>query len=187
MNTMRSTVNRDNYIGKIMKWTSLFILLTLSVLAINSFHQQQLKKLLVSSQLLEQKSILVYQMHNEMLLMSQTQLMILHASNQDEVRQSLWRLSEQVSDYLLHYHQLEAIADNTDFETLTKFRTGFEQWHSFNKDLLGYANIVSDTNFINTLNMVDLAFSQFESNSDEAALLIAQLKQNFDNKEESSN
>ncbi len=187
MNTMRLTVNRDSYIGKMMKWTGLFILLTLCVLAINSFHQQQLKKLLVSSQLLNQKSVLVYQMHNEMLLMSQTQLMILHASNQDEVRQSLWRLSDQVSDYLLHYHKLESIADNTDFETLIKFRTGFEQWHSFNKDLLGYANIVSDTNFINTLNMVDLAFSQFESNSDEAVLLIAQLKQNFDNKEESSN
>ena len=61
-------------------------------------------------------------------------------------------------------------------KVLEQFKTGFEQWHEFNQNLLSYANVVADSGFINTLNMIDLAFSQFESSTNESQQLVAQLK-----------
>lgn len=176
MNTMELTMNQDSYIGTTIKWTCLFILLTLCAIGINTLHQNQLQKLMTSSALLKQKSFLVSQMHNEMLSISHTQLQILHASNEQQVKENLRHLSELVTDHLFHYYQLKNIADESDAELLMRFRIGFDQWHNFNEDLLGYANVVADTGFINTLNMVDLAFSQLDSDADETLLLISQLR-----------
>ena len=126
-----------------------------------------------------QKASLISQMHNEMLLITRSHLQIMHASNEKQIKDHLWKLSGLVSDYLIHYHQLEKIVDNTDDGILEKFNTGFEQWHEFNQNLLSYANVVADSDFINTLNMIDLAFSQFDSNTDESLQTIAQLKQDI--------
>ncbi len=178
---MELTINQDNYVRTIIKWTSLFIFLTLCVVAINTFHQDRLQKLTVDAELLGQKSFLVSKMYNEMLSISQTQLQILHASSEQQVIENLWYLSELVSEHLVHYHQLKEIADESDADLLMRFKIGFDQWYDFNKNLLAYANVVSDSGFINTLNKVDLAFSQFDNNSDEKQLLITQLKQNIDN------
>jgi hypothetical protein len=176
MNTMELTINQDNYVRAIIKWTSLFIFLTLCVVTINAFHQDRVQKLMADAELLGQKSFLVSQMHKEMLSISRTQLQILHASSEQQVRKNLWRLSELVSEHLVHYHQLKEIADESDADLLMRFRIGFDQWHDFNKNLLAYANVVSDSGFINTLNKVDLAFSQFDNDSAEKQLLITQLK-----------
>ena len=85
-----------------------------------------------------------------------------------------------ISDYLIHYHQLEGISDDSDTNLLVQFRTGFNQWYSLNKNLLNYANVVADSGFINTLSMIDLTFSQFDRDTDETLLLIAQLKQGIE-------
>jgi hypothetical protein len=143
---------------------------------INTFHQDKLKELAINSALFKQKSFLVSQMHSEMLSISRTQLQVLHSSSEQQAKENLWQLSELVSDHLAHYHQLKNITDDSDAELLMRFRFGFEQWHDFNENLLGYANVISDSGFINTLNKVDLAFSQFDSNSDKKQLLITQLK-----------
>jgi hypothetical protein len=176
MNTMELTINRDSYIEKIIKWTCLFIFLTLCGIGIIKLHQEQLQKLAASSALLKQKSYLVSRMHDEMLSISRTQLLILHASHEDQVRTNLKHLAELVSDHLVHYYQLKKIADESDAELLMKFRMGFEKWHNFNEDLLGYANVIADSGFINTLNMVDMAFSQLDQDADEALLLVSQLR-----------
>ncbi len=176
MNTMRLTINQDSYIETITKWTCLFIFLTLCAIGINTLHQDQLQKLMTSSTLLKQKSFLVSQMHDEMLSISRTQLQILHASNERQVKENLRHLSELVTDHLVHYYQLKNIADETDAELLMQFKIGFEQWHKFNENLLGYANVIADSDFINTLNMVDLAFSQLDIDADETLLLISQLR-----------
>jgi hypothetical protein len=187
MNTMEITIKQDSYIRKIIKWTCLSVLLMLFAIAINTLHQDRLQKLATNAALLGQKSFLVSQMHKEMLSISRTQLQILHASNQQQIKENLWHLSELVSDHLVHYHQLKNIADESDADLLMQFKIGFEQWHYFNKDLLVYANVVSDSGFINTLNKVDLAFSQFDSNSDKKQLLITQLKQDSNNDKSLSN
>lgn len=176
MNTMRLTVNQDSNIGAIMKWACLSILLTLCLLGINSLHQQQLQKLIINSELLKQKSFLVSKMHGEMLSISRMQLQILQASNEQQVKKDLRQLSELLADHLLHYYQLKNIADDSDVELLEKYKVGFKQWHDFNEDLLAYAKVISDSGFINTLNMVDLAFSQLDQDTDKTLLLISQLK-----------
>lgn len=184
---MEHTFNQDSYTRTVIKWTSLFIFFAVLAISARSIHHHQLQKLSLGSESFNQKASLITKMHSEMLSMTRTQYQILHASDQSEVKQLLWSLSEQVSAYLVHYHQLEGIADDSDTEILMQFRTGFEQWHGFNKNLLGYANVISDSGFISTLNMIDLAFSQFDSNPDEALLLIAQLKQHVDYQEGVSN
>ena len=186
MNTMELDSNQDSYI-KIIKWISVLLLLSCSVFAVKSLYQHQKQTLIAHSALMQQKSSLITQMHKEMLSITRTQYQILHASSQEEVRQLLWSLSEQVSDYLIYYHRFEGIANHADAEILVQLRNGFDQWHGFNKELLAYANVISDSGFINTLNMIDLAFSQFDSDTDEAVLLIAQLKQSMDNTSEISN
>ncbi len=172
---MELTINQDSNIRKIIKWTFLFIFLTLCAMGINTFHQNQLEKLTANSTLINQKSSLIFQMYDEMLLISRMQLQILHASSEQEVKKNLWQLSELVSDHLLHYHQLKIMADESDVELLNQFRIGFGQWHDFNKNLLGYANVIADSGFINTLNKVDMAFSQLDRDASETMLLITSL------------
>ncbi len=176
MNTIELTIRQDSYVGTVMKWTSMFIFLLICGIGINTLHQQQMQKLLTSSNQLKQKSFLVSQMHDEMLSMSRTQLQILHASSDQQVKTYLRHLSELVSDHLIHYYQLKKIADDSDANLLMQFKIGFEQWHDFNENLLSYANIVSDSDFINTLKMVDMAFSQLDQDPEKTLLLISQLK-----------
>lgn len=159
---LEMTVNRGSGSRSIVKWTGLFIWWAFFVSAMLTFHQQQLQKLKVDSELLSQKSFLVSQMHDEMLLISRLQLQILHASNHQQVKEKLMRLSDLVSDHLFHYHQLKSIADDSDVDLLNKFKLGFEKWRDFNEDLLIYANSVSDSGFINILNKVDMAISQLD-------------------------
>lgn len=175
MNTME-LINQDSYVGTIIKWTSLFISLVLCATSMNTLRQQELQKLTADMDLLNQKSSLIFQMHQEMLSMSRMQLQILHASNEEEVRKNLKNLSQLISDHLIHYHQLQSITSESDAPILMRFRIAFEQWHGFNRNLLAYANVVSDTGFINTLNKVDLAFPQFDSSSDEKRLLNYPIK-----------
>lgn len=184
---MELLYSQDSVIKKFAKWTALCIFITLSVIGLRTFHSYQLQIITSSNMVTIQKSSLITQMHKEMLSITRTQLQILHASNENEVRELLWKLSELVSDYLIHYHHLEGIADSSDTNLLAQFGTGFDRWHNFNKKLIGYANVVADSGFINTLNIVDLAFSQFNSNTDETLQLIAQLKQDVETAEGLSN
>ena len=176
MNMMEITINRDSSINAIIKWTGLFVFLTFCASGLISLHQYQSEKLIFESELLKQKSLLVTQMHNEMLLISRTQLELLHASNEQQVKTKLVSLSALIADHLIHYHQLKKIADESDTVLLNKFKLGFEKWQGFNQDLLTYATIISDPGFIYTLNKVDLAISQLDEN--ETQLLITQLKNN---------
>jgi hypothetical protein len=176
MNTMELTINQDSYIKTIIKWTCLTILLSLCAFGTNTLHQNQLQKLMANADLFSQKTFLISQMHKEMLLISRKQLQILHASSEQEAREILWSLSELVSDHLIHYHQLKNLADEPDIELLNQFKKGFNRWRAFNKNLLDYANVVSDSGFINTLNKVDMAFSQFDSDATETLLLITKLE-----------
>jgi hypothetical protein len=182
MHMMELTINQDSVIKTIIKWTFLFIVLTLCVFGLNTLHQTQLQKLTEKSTLLNQKSFLVSKLHDQMLLISRAQFQILHASSEEEAKQKLWHLSELISEHLVNFHQLKNISDDSDIELLNKYRVSFDQWHEFNKDLLGYANVISDSGFINTLNKVDLAISQFDSDSDDRRLLITQLKESNDKK-----
>jgi hypothetical protein len=184
---MEIAYNQDSFIQKLTKWTVLGICIYLSVIGLSTFHSYQVQKIASNNMVTMQKSSLISQMHNEMLLITRTQLQILHASNESEVRKLLWILSELVSDYLIHYQQLEGIADGSDTDLLAQFRTGFDQWHSFNKNLLAYANVVADSDFINTLNIIDMAFSQLDRDSNETLLLIAQLKDHSTNTNSLSN
>lgn len=166
---------QDSYFGAIVKWIGFAILLVISAYIINGIHQRQLQELSVSSALLKQKSLLVSKMHGEMLAISRTHLKILNASNEQQVRQDLHNLSQLISDHLLHYHQLQLIADESDVKLLNKFKIGVEKWYDYNENLLAYANVVSDTGFLKTLSMIDLAFSQIDSNPDDAILIVSQL------------
>ncbi|MBL1141246.1 MAG: hypothetical protein D8M62_04330 [Proteobacteria bacterium] len=154
----------------------MFIFLTLFTVGVNNLHQKQLRKLTVSSELLKQKSLLISKMHNEMLSISRTQFQLLQASNEQQVINELRQLSDLISDHLIHYYQLKAIADESDAELLMRYRIGFEKWHNFNEDLLGYANVVADSGFINTLKKVDLAFSQLDQDDNKKLLLVSQLR-----------
>ena len=177
MNAMELTIKQDNYyLGEIIKWACLLMFLVLCVIGINTFYQGHVQKSMADTVLLNQKSSLIIQMHKEMLSISRTQLQILHASSEQEVRENLWLLSELVSDHLVHFHQLKNIADEFDTELLMRFRIGFEQWYDFNEDLLVYANAVSDSGFLKTLNKIDMAFSQFDRDASKTLLLITQLK-----------
>ncbi len=60
---MELTINQYSYARTIIKWTSLFIFLTLSAIVINTLHQERLQKLTADAELLAQKSFLVSQMH----------------------------------------------------------------------------------------------------------------------------
>jgi hypothetical protein len=178
MDKRESGFNQNNVRNVIIRWTAMFMLFSLCVFSALSIHQEQLKKLAVNSELLTQKSSLITQLHKDMLSVTKTQYQILHASNQQEVKQRLVTLSGQVSDYLTHYYQFEQISDSSDTLLLIQFKAGFSKWYQYNKELLSYANSVSDSGFINTLNMVDFAFSRLDT--DEAFLIIAQQKQAVD-------
>ena len=174
-------INRDRNTQAMIKWTAMFMFLTLSTWAIFYLHQTHSQKLQAESQLLHQKSYLVSKMHNQMLNISRTQLELLHASNQHEVKTKLSVLTTLVSEHLVHYYQLRNIADENDADMLRKFKAGFDKWQGFNESLLTYANVISDSGFINTLNKVDLAISQLDEDSDKALLLISQIQQSEDN------
>lgn len=179
---MELAYKQDSYLKTISKWGALAICLYLCAIGIKTIHSYQLNKIITFNMASVQKASLITQMHNEMLLITRSHLQIMHASNEKQIKDHLWKLSGLVSDYLIHYHQLEKIIDNSDDGILEQFNTGFEQWHEFNQNLLRYANVVSDSDFINTLNRIDLAFSQFDSNTDESLQIIAQLRQDI-NKE----
>jgi len=176
---MESAYKQDGFIKTISKWTALAVCIYLCASSLNTFHNNQVQKITASNEVMMQKSFLITQMHNEMLSITRMQLQILHASNDKEAKKLLWDLSSLVSDYLIHFHQLEGIAESSDVLLLTEFRAGFDKWYRFNKDLLNYANVVADTGFINTLSMIDLAFSQFDSDTEESLQLIAQLKRDI--------
>lgn len=177
---------QDNFLN-VLKWITLVVCLYLSVMGLKSFHSYQLQKIISVNMVSVQKSSLITQMHNEMLLITRSQLQILHASNEKQIRDQLLKLSSLVSDYLTHYYQLEQLVDSSDKILLEQFKTGFEQWHEFNQNILSYANIVADTGFINTLKMIDLAFSQFEHNPEDSIQLIAKIKFDINSTEGVSN
>jgi len=176
---MGLTRKKDSFFD-VIKWIGFFIFLFLCVMGINTLHQQQLQNLKTSSLLLKQKSFLVSQMHEEMLSMSRIQLQIFQASDYQQVKDNLQQLSKLVSNHLVHYHQLNNIADESDTDLLMQFRISFEKWHSFNENLLTYGNVVSDSGFIHILNKVDLAFSQIDLNPDDAIQIIAEFRRDTD-------
>ncbi|GEM_PF-2762723 len=171
---MESIIKQDRYIGALIKWGCLLVCLSACVFSINTLHQQKLQKLAMQSELLLQKASIITQLHEEMLTITRNQYLILHASDHEQVRQLISNLSVQVTDYLLHYHQLEQIAESSDADLLKQYKFGFKQWHKFNQDLLAYANVVADAGIINSLNMVSLAFTQLDSEPDKPLLLITQ-------------
>ncbi|GJM05668.1 MAG: hypothetical protein DHS20C09_16640 [marine bacterium B5-7] len=183
---MELAYKQGGFLTTFSKWTALIICLYFCAIGLKTFHHNQMHKITTTNTVSLQKASLITQMHNEMLLITRSHLQIMQASNEQQIREQLWRLSGLVSDYLIHYHELEQIIDNSDERVLRQFKTGFTQWYEFNKDLLSYANVVADSGFINTLNMIDLAFSKFDSNSEETLHLIAQLKKSSDNNEVSN-
>ena len=187
MEMMKMTTNWDDFIGAMLKWTTSFIFLIFFVSTISSFHQQHLQKLKSDSDLINEKSFLVRQLHNEMLLITRTQLGLLHATNETQVKTELSYLTTLISNHLVNYYQFKSITDESDIELLNKFKFNFEKWRNFNEDILGYANAVSDAGFLKTLGMIDLAFSQIDSSPNEAGQIIAQLKQNIEQGQEISN
>lgn len=176
MDTMELRNRQESYGKLLIKGMTLIVVLAVLMPGIKSVHEDYLNSLTINSDFLNKKSFLITQMHQEMLSITRTQYEILHASNHGQVRQLLLSLSNGVSDYLGHYHQFEEIYGSTDTEILNQFNTSFRRWYSFNKDLLYYANVVSDADFINTLNKIDLAFGQFDTDPNEALLLIAGLR-----------
>lgn len=172
---MELAYKQDSFLKTISKWTALAICLYLCAIGLKTFHSYQLNKIITVNMESVQKASLITQMHNEMLLITRSHLQIMHASNEKQIRDQLWKLTGLVSDYLIHYHQLEKIVDNSDERVLEQFKTGFQQWHEFNQNLLSYSNIVADSGFISTLNMIDLAFSKFEKEPEERLSLISQL------------
>ena len=176
---MELAYKQDGYLIQIGKWTALAICLYLCAIGLKTFHSYQLHKIISVNMASVQKASLITQMHNEMLLITRSHLQIMHASNEKQIKEHLWKLSGLVSDYLIHYHQLEQIVDSSDGRILEQFKTGFEQWHEYNINLLRYANVVADSGFMNTLNRIDLAFSQFDSNPDESIQLVAQLRKDI--------
>lgn len=187
MNTLALTIKQGSYVGAIFKWLCLSVFLMISGISIYTIHQQKLQNLTSNSNVLVQQSFLVSQMHDEMLAISRTQLQILHASNEQQIRKELYKLSELISDHLMHYHQLQLISDESDADLLDQFKVGIEKWYYYNENLLDYANSVSDTGFLKTLSMINLAFSQIDSNPDDAIQIVAQLKQNIKQLNELSN
>jgi hypothetical protein len=171
-----SRAYRQERVAASVKWIGLSTFLLICAIGIIHLHTNQMKKLAIDSEVFNQKSRLISQMHNEMLLISRTQLELLQASNDQQVKNNLRQLSDLVSNHLIHYYQFKKLANESDAELLMRFRIGFQKWYEFNDVLLGYANAISDTSFINTLNKVDLAFSQLDQDDDAALLLISQLK-----------
>ncbi len=184
---MKLAYKQDSFFKTITKWTAFAICLHLCAIGLKTFHSYQLQKIITINMVSVQKASLITQMHNEMLLITRSHLQIMHANNEKKIKDQLWKLSGLVSDYLIHYRQLERIVDDNDKKVLEQFKTGFEQWHEFNQNLLSYANVVADSGFINTLNMIDLAFSQFESSTNESQQLVAQLKQGISSDKALSN
>lgn len=184
---MRTKINQNKLIKALSKWMTIFIFLMFCTNAISSFHQQKLQKLKVNSDLINQKSFLVTQMHNEMLLITRAQLRLLHATSETQVKTQLSSLTTLISNHLVNYYQFKNITDESDKELLNKFKFNFEKWRNFNEDILGYANVISDASFLRTLGMIDLAFSQIDSRPDDAGQIIAQLKQNIEKDQEISN
>lgn len=176
MYTTQLTLNHDRHIWTSIKWTALFFVLILCITSIINLHNNQIQKLEAQSEILNQKSFLVSKMHEDMLSISRMQLQILHARNEQQVKNNLRQLSELISTQLFNYYQLKNIANESDTDLLVRFKSAFEKWHDFNENLLSYANVISDIDFINTLNKVDMAFSQFDQNDDAGLLLISQLK-----------
>lgn len=178
---MENTLNRQEQVFNILKWTCLFMFLTASCLSLMSFHQHHGQKLQTESELLRQKHFLVTQMHHDMLHISRAQLELLHASNEQQVKTKLSQLSTLISGHLVNYYHFKSLADDSDVELLNKFKGGFEKWQVFNEDLLSYANSISDTGFINTLKKVDMAINQLEEDSENALLLISQIQKSESN------
>lgn len=168
------------FIKMFARWIAFGVCIYLSVFGLKAYHSYQIQITSSSNLAAIQKSSLITQMHNKMLSITRIQLQILHASNEHETREQIWKISELISDYLVHYHQFQDITESSDTILLTQFKRGFDQWHSFNKNLLSYAHFVSYSGFNNTLNRIDLAFSQFDNKSEEVLLLIAQMKQDVD-------
>ena len=174
---MDITTNRNSNTGAVLKWIALFIFLSLCIISMFLFHQSHSKKLISDSELIKQKSFLVTIMHKEMLLISRTQLELLHATNNEQVKSNLSQLTTLISNHLINYYQFKNIADESDAELLSQFKIGFKKWLDLNDKLLVYANSISDVDFINTLNKVDMAISQLDEEKVERLLLISQLEQ----------
>ena len=173
---METVIKQDSTIRSVSKWSGFLIIAALCFSTGKFIHDKRMQELKVESLILIEKSALVTEMHRQMLAITRTQFQILHAGSHQEARQLLWQMSDQISDCLLKFHQLEKIADITDTELLAKFRDGFDQWHHFNQNLLNYANVIADSGFINTLGMVNLALSQFDYDIDDKQFVLTQLK-----------
>ena len=176
MNGKALTIKQESNFRITIRWISILIFIFVCALALKNLHEQQLQKLTTDSNLLKQKSMLISKMHNQMLSITQTQLQIFHSSSQKQVNDNLRQLSELVTEHLVNYHQLKNIADESDEGLLNHFRSGFEKWHNYNENLLNYANVVSDTGFLNTLSMIRVAFNHIDNDTDDAIQIIAQLK-----------
>ena len=171
---MESAYKQGGFLTAFSKWTAFIICLYFCVIGLKIFHHDQMHKITTTNTASLQKAST--QMHNEMLFITRSQLQIMQASDEKQVRSQLWKLSGLVSDYLIHYHQLEQIIDDRDEKVLEQFKTGFSRWYEFNKDLLNYANVVADSGFINTLNMIDLSFRKLKKEPEESWVFISQLR-----------
>ena len=83
---MELAYKQGRFIKMFAKWIAFGVCITLIVFGLKSYHSYQIQIISSSNVAAIQKSSLIAQMHNEMLSITRTQLQILHASNEDEVR-----------------------------------------------------------------------------------------------------
>lgn len=179
MSMMEITTNQNGYTRTMLTWVALFIFISVCETVMTSLHDYHTQKIMTDGELIKEKTFLITEMHKEMLLITRTQLELLHATNETHVITKLSDLSSLVSSYLLNYYQFKNVADEYDVGLLNKFKLSFEKWQGFNEGLLTYANIISDSDFINTLNKVDMAINQLDGN--ETLLLISKLEDSANN------
>ena len=110
-----------------------------------------------------------------MLAVSRMQFRLLHASDYKEAHELLFSMSESVSGYVIDFNQFEQIADVEDAELVNKFRNSFKEWRGMTDELSNYAHLVSNTDLINVLGVMELNLHRLDDNS--SALVIAEHNQ----------
>ena len=163
--------NRNERIKQIVYGTCmLFVFTTLLI-----WYQDQVTEINKEFLVVENKSRLIKQLHQQMLTVSGEQFRLLHASDYKEAHELLLSMSEHVSSYVTDLHQFEQIASAEDIELVNKFRANFKKWRDTTDELSSYAHLVSNIDLINVLGAMELNLHRLDEDS--PALVIAKYEQ----------
>ena len=142
-----------------------------AVVPVIFWYQEQVRGFNDELSVLDKKSRLITSLHQQMLTVSRLQFYLLHASDYQQAYDLLLSMSENVSNYVVDFYQFEKIAGAEDKELVDKFRSGFMEWRSMTDDLSDYAYLVSNTDLINVLSIMELNLHRLDNDS--AVLIIA--------------